>query len=618
MRFGSASGVRAGALFPVLLLVGAAGPLRAQDTTRVADTLRVAGAADTLGLAGADTLAADSAVIRALPAFPGRRPDADPGLVARWERDDILRARALTLLELLAPLAGAVPLRAGDFGAPEGLVMEGRAGGRLRVFVDGVEDMPLDGSVPDLAHVPLGGMARVEVVRTGGETRILLTTLQATGPDPVSVIEAGTGDLDTNVFRGTFIHPSAFGGALAFVFDRIDSNGPRDGEGGSLQSVWFRYLRPLGSRLTLAGEIRNRTAETELSGPSAPGFAPPEVQRLTRSVRLRGRIADGVVAEVFAAENKLDLTKDSTVAESPRNAHYGGRVGWALGGFWGDASVRHLNPANRPNLLRVDADGGLADEAWGGVSGRVGWDREDGETRAVAGVSAWTRAVAGISLFGSLDTGERGWSVPAFLRLSTPPDSIRSLFPSGSDATFLRAGARLRRGPLRAEASFLRAEVDSVLPLGNRVDRGLSAFPGDEADGFEIQASLELPLDGFALEGSLQQWEAEGLLRPRQIYRGGLTFHDVFLPTGNLEVTGSFVVEGRDPMLLPLPDPVTGAPVRVPFFQSWNAHLQVRVVTVRIFLRWENAFARGNLQDVPGIVLPGLRAMYGVRWTLTN
>ena len=79
-----------------------------------------------------------------------------------------------------------------------------------------LEEMALDGSVPDLAQIPLPGMAVVEVARTGGETRILLTTLQATLPEPVSTIEAGTGDLDTNVFRGTFVHPNAFGGGLAW------------------------------------------------------------------------------------------------------------------------------------------------------------------------------------------------------------------------------------------------------------------------------------------------------------------------------------------------------------------------------------------------------------------
>ena len=607
---------RLGAL-AILLLAGTAilgpAPLRGQDTTVVADTAALPRQpGDTLRLQAADSVPPDSLVVHALDPFPGSRPGGDPALVARWDREELLRSRALTLMELLAPLPGVVSLRSGDYGAPEGLVLNGRAGGRLRVFVDGVEDMALDGSVPDLAQIPLPGMSTVEVTRSGGETRIFLTTLQATLPDPVSTIEAGTGDLDTNIFRGTFIHPNAFGGGLALLFDRVDTDGPGRQESGTLQSVWLRYLRPLGDRFTVSGEIRNRTVESEIER------APPTVTRLTRSVRLRGRIAEGVSAEVFAVENKLDLTADSTVAESPRNAHYGGRVGWSRGGSWGQASVRHLNPANRPNLLRADVDGGLATETLGGVSGRLGWDREEGVARTVWGISGWTRPVLGVSLFGSMDQGERGWWVPAYRGLGAPPDSVSALFPAGSDASFLRVGGRLSLGPLHLEGAWLRTEVDSVLPLGNRVDRGIRAFPGDEASGFEVSGSLGLPVDGFALEGSLQKWESEGILRPARIYRGGLTFHDTFYPTGNLEITGSLVVEGRDPMLLPLPDPVTGSAARVPFYQSWNAHLQIRVVTVRIFIRWDNLFIRTNNQDLPDRILPRTRAMYGVRWTLTN
>jgi hypothetical protein len=589
--------------------------------TLVADT--VDAQSITLGdslLVPLDSVPPDSVVIQRLPPMPGSRPGDDPGLVARWDRDELLRSRAITLQELLAPLPGMVPLRAGDFGAPEGITLDGMAGGRLRVFTDGVEDMPLDGSVPDLAQISLGGIGSVEVTRTGGELRIHLRTLQAESPGPLSLIEAGTGDFDTNVFRGTFIHPSAFGGGLALLFERTDTDGPAADETGSLQNVWLRYMRPLGSRLMLSGEIRSRRVDSELAQ------APSTMTRLTRSVRLRGRISDGVAAEVFAAENKLDLTGDSTVAESPRNAHYGGRIGWNLGPSWGELQVRHVNPAGRPNLLRADVDGGFASAAVGGISGRFGWDREGGGegtppptvTRSVWGVSAWTRPLLGLSLFASLDEGERGWSVPAYFKLGLPTDSA-TLFPSGSDATYLRAGARLSFWRLHLEGAWLSTEVDSILPLGNRVDRGIRAFPGGEATGFQVSGSVGVPfVNGLSVRGSLQQWEEEGILRPGRIYRGGLAFHDSFYPTGNLEIAANFMVEGRDPMLVPLPDPATGDPLRVPFYQSWNADLQIRVVTVRIFIRWDNLFLRPENQDIPGRLLPRTRAMYGVRWTLTN
>jgi hypothetical protein len=42
------------------------------------------------------------------------------------------------------------------------------------------------------------------------------------------------------------------------------------------------------------------------------------------------------------------------------------------------------------------------------------------------------------------------------------------------------------------------------------------------------------------------------------------------------------------------------------------------VVTVRVFVAWENFTIRRNLQDFPDRVLPITRASYGIRWDLWN
>ena len=55
-----------------------------------------------------------------------------------------------------------------------------------------------------------------------------------------------------------------------------------------------------------------------------------------------------------------------------------------------------------------------------------------------------------------------------------------------------------------------------------------------------------------------------------------------------------------------------------PFYQSWHAHVQVRIVDLRLFIGWENFSVRRNNQDFPGRVLPIFRAYYGVRWVLWN
>jgi hypothetical protein len=56
----------------------------------------------------------------------------------------------------------------------------------------------------------------------------------------------------------------------------------------------------------------------------------------------------------------------------------------------------------------------------------------------------------------------------------------------------------------------------------------------------------------------------------------------------------------------------------VPFYQNWFVRLQIRIVTVRAFIMWENFTIRQQNQDFPGRILPQTRSLYGVRWTLWN
>ena len=61
-----------------------------------------------------------------------------------------------------------------------------------------------------------------------------------------------------------------------------------------------------------------------------------------------------------------------------------------------------------------------------------------------------------------------------------------------------------------------------------------------------------------------------------------------------------------------------GGLVTVPFFQNWYIRVQVRVVTVRVFLGWDNFTLRRNNQNYPGRTLPFARSFFGLRWTMWN
>ena len=119
--------------------------------------------------------------------------------------------------------------------------------------------------------------------------------------------------------------------------------------------------------------------------------------------------------------------------------------------------------------------------------------------------------------------------------------------------------------------------------------------------------------------GSYQQWDQDGPYLPKRIYRGAFVFHKVYLDSGNFEMWWSLGVRGHDPMSVFVSedgfDSVSGLQV-VPFYQNWYGRIQVRVVSVRLFLGWENFIRRRNLQNFPGRILPITRSFFGLRWDL--
>jgi hypothetical protein len=132
------------------------------------------------------------------------------------------------------------------------------------------------------------------------------------------------------------------------------------------------------------------------------------------------------------------------------------------------------------------------------------------------------------------------------------------------------------------------------------------------------------PEDSLGVPELLPEDEAPWRYLPRRSYQGAISFHDTFLPTENLEVWFDLGAWGRDPMTVPFPEEIlVGEETRyvqptVPFYQNWFVRLQVRVVTVRVFIVWENFTLRAGNQDFPGRLQPATRSVYGVRWTIWN
>ncbi len=621
----------AAAFLAVASAVGAQEPL---DTAVVADSVRVAGA-DTLALPpGSDTVP-DSLHVHLLPEVDGRSPVGVGTGVWVFEREDLLAMHGLSLADLLAEVPGVTRLRGGDYGAPETVTAFGLAGGQVRVFWDGFEQLPLDGAVVDLSHIGLGGVERVRVGRHPGELRIELIGLRDGDPRPSSLIEAGTGDFDTNFFRGTFVHPRALGGSFALALDRVDTNGPRGDEDGARTGGWLRYHRFFaGDVVAITAEARRMTTSVDV-----PSY-PREGTRMDWVVRGRWRPLDGVALQAFTGRSTLDgLELPGRLPVDRGRSQHGLVADLARGPVRAEAALRLFDGPPVPSrAFDLSATAELPE--LGGATAALSSERWDGDAATRTRVGGWTRAVAGFSLFGGRESGRHGVALyprppqepetdpPGEGKGPTAPEPEPAPGHAFADRTAVRLGVRFAWRGVDVSAARVVLDTDSLPLLRLPMDRDGVVLPGVERTGVELAGRVPIPVlpKGFALTGALTLWDEGARYLPERAYQASAVFHNRYKETGNLEVWGSIGVEGRGPMMVPLPDPASPDPaagqapvlISVPFYQSWKALIQVRVLTIRLFVAWENFTIRRANQDFPDRVLPIFRAHYGVRWTLWN
>jgi hypothetical protein len=605
------------------------------DTLIAADTLRP----DTLALA--DTLAPEGAGARADTASadtvfhnPPRVDLTGPAGWAQgvwvWEQEGIVASGALTLAELVADVPGVVPLLSGDYGTPVGLTAFGVGGGRVRILRDGFEVVPLEGGVADLSRIGLVGISRVRLERHMGELVIRLDGLEHRDGRTYSMVEAATGDLNTNFFRGAFADPVALGGSVGLGLERVDSRGARGDEAGNVTGSWLRYQLHRGDAAGLAVDFRRVGSQT-----AATIYASP-VTRTDLTVRGRARLAQGVAAEAYWGKSTHAVAdEDAAYAlEGGSRSQVGARASLARGPVSAAAAWRRFGGDGLPSS-RLDLETALDEPRLGGLAASLARASWPGTSTSTARVRGWTRPVLGLSLFGAWESGTSGARVGPLI--ATPaPDSVAVQEPDGpsadplfrvSDGTWKRLGAQWAWGAFALSGALLDMEVDSLLPLGIEPDRGQPPVAGGSRSGWEAWARIPTLWEPLVLEGSLQQWQEGWSYLPRRTYTAALSFHDVYLPSGNFEWSWSVGVRGHDPMTVRQAvgdgadeqGNVVGPELAtVPFYQNWYVRMQARIVTVRIFVGWENFAVRRDLQNYPGRLLPMTRAVYGLRWTLWN
>lgn len=605
------------------------------DTIPVADTLGVEAADPEMALREGATVPPDSlgadTVFHNLP-----RTDA-PGPVGwahgawHWDHEAIMASGAISLADLLASVPGVIALRAGDFGTPLAATAFGLGGGGVRVFRDGFEVLPLEGGVPDLSRIGLAGISSVRVERFPGSLTVRLEGFQYTDGRPFSLVEAGAGDLATNLLRGTFADPTALGGSVGVALERADSRGARGNETGDVTGTWLRYQLHRGETAGLAFDLRKMGSKTE-----AADYASP-VSRTEWTLRGRTRLAEGVAAEAYwgKSTHEVEDARPRYAGEGGTRSQMGVRAAVERGAVFAEGAYRRFGGEGLPSQ-RLDARVGLDLPVAGGFAAEVDRATWPEVTTSARRLRGWTRSVLGLSVFGSWESGTAGARLGPVSAPSLPDTAAgegegesgvggnaapEPLPVHVTERTATRLGAQWAWRGFALSGARLELEVDSLLPFGLEPDRGTPALAGGTRAGWEVWGRVPLPLDGLAFEGSLQQWEEGWSYLPRRTYAGAFVFHDTFLESGNLEWWWTLGVRGHDPMTV---RQVVGEGedgpelASVPFYQNWYAQLQLRIVTFKLFVGWENFTVRRDLQHYPGRLLPVTRAVYGIRWTLWN
>ncbi len=606
------------------------------DSTK-ADTLRAA--SDTLHKAASDTTSADSTrtdtIFYNLPRPHGEVPSGWARGVWTWNAEQIQASGATTLAGLVEDLPGMVPLRGGDYGTPLAISAFGLGGGRVRVLRDGMDVLPLEGGVADLARIGLGGIVRVRLERNPGEIVIRMRSYEYHDGRPYSLVQAGTGDLNTSYLNGTYADPQVFGGGLALSLERSDTRGPRGNEPGSRNGSWVRYQLYHGNKAGLSADLRRMSNKTSLTD------YPEKSTRTDYGLRGSIRLDSSVVAEAYASKSIYTVQTPDTLVygrEGGSVTQEGLLASFQRNALWARGAYRHFGGDGLPSS-RIDLSLG-ADAHPGGFSAeldRAGWP---GRSTSAKRLRAWTAPLFGIlSAFGSWESGTYGARVGPLMAPPPPPDTTAGAQPLPAspadslgttfrvtDRTAYRMGLEARWHGFDLSWARLSEKADSLLPMGLVFDRAQPALPGGTRTGWEAIGTIPMPLHGLSLQGSLQKWNQPWSYLPKRIYRGAIVFHNTFMKTRDLEVWARIGVRGRDGMAVrQVQDQTTDSTgittyslATVPFYQDWYGLLQIRVVTVRVFIAWDNFALRQNLQDIPGRVLPATRAVYGVRWTMWN
>ncbi|MGK7310899.1 MAG: hypothetical protein ACN0LA_01550 [Candidatus Longimicrobiales bacterium M2_2A_002] len=566
--------------------------------------------------AAQDTVAVDT--VQPPPTFLPPLGDTTAAGWARgvweWDRQDLLRLPDLSLLDLLERIPGLVPVRADIGGQPEGGAVFGAAAGAIRYVVDGFVLDPLTAPTFDPSRYSLLALERVRVERRVTGMTVRVETLTPDDARTKSVIEAGTGDYEINLFRGMFLPPRVLGGPLGLGFERLSVVGFTPGSSNHNTS-WLKW--------TWARESGGVQVEYRQSTLDRSGVGPP-LQGSRSDWVVRARKAVGpVTAEAYVGGTSMEdeIGSDTALTVLREGSSQGGlRLGLTAPGpvpAWLRTAVRFRSHPRLPSQ-ELELRAGATPLPWLSLEGEVLQGRWD---EGPDGTGRWSARAAvgplvGLTAFGeAFGSGALVGSGPG-LALPSPTDSAGLRVSRDG----YRVGLELVRGGLRLGGAAVQLSADTVYGFGLPSEEQWLALPGGDAQGFEVSGRIPVGIDPFSIQGWYVGMDAPAgwLYLPEEHWRLGLVYHHLPLPSGNLEIFGRIERVFRGPMYVPGPAGEPSATQVAPAYETTDLELTIRVLSVRAFVRWSNMLPQIDRADLPAYPLPGQNILWGVKWEFWN
>jgi hypothetical protein len=531
-----------------------------------------------------------------------------------WDRDALLREAATSVIELLERVPGIATFRAGMFAQPEAAAAFGGTAARVEIELDGYIIDPLTSASFDLAHLPLVQIRELHVQRRLGLLRIRILTEEPRETIPYTRVEAGIGQPPANLFRGVILAPHVVLGPLGLGLERLDTDGLGQNEPASLFSGWAKWSWTDGQR-GVQFELLRSSLERE---PNSPWTIDRVRQDMV--VRARNAFAPGLLAEIYAGRatvtDSFPLPAGDTIGEPlarETSVQAGARLIYQLPQATVQARLRYRDAAFLPRMeFGLEGDARLGPARVGAELARAAWDDVDATT--YYGAHAELGLLLGASAFAELSGGTR----------AAPRYAVGDGGPVTTERSGWRAGvaASILGGRATGSVAAFGLSQDQAYPFGLPFDSAAVPVAANDARGIEAYGRVVLLPGWFALESWITEWlDAAGWIYvPARSWRTALELHAVPLESGNLELLGRLEASHRSGTLSFLPGPPTEEEPTItalPAFTRINAYIQIRVIDVRMFLRWEDLTGQ-EVEHLPGRVQRGPRIFYGVKWNLWN